>query len=262
MSCSKGLEVNSYIYNTNTSQYTNLGTQPGVCNGLVNHCGTDTYPYDTGTYETATPMNSSGEIVGFYNPTSGSTSPNLFVYSGGMSGSTSTVTTPGTNLSSITGASGINNNGVVVGNYQLGANPNPTGFYYSGGTCYTINGMACPEGINGNEVVGADNDGVAAIYTLGNSSATSIGTLGGYESVAYAVSSAGTVVGLAYNTASTQVAFVYGNGTMTNLNTQSAARTRSASCRSRMGSAPTGNISWATGPWAADRSRATRRASC
>ena len=102
VSCSKGLEVNSYIYNTNTSQYTNLGTQPGVCNGLVNHCGTDTYPFDTVTYETGTPMNSSGEIVGFYNPTSGSAGPNLFVYSGGMNGSTSTVTTPGTGISSIT----------------------------------------------------------------------------------------------------------------------------------------------------------------
>ena len=112
-------------------------------------------------------MNSSGEIVGFYNPTSGSTTPNLFVYSGGMNGSTSTVTTPGTNLSSITGASGINNSGVVVGDYQLGGNPNPTGFYYSGGTCNTISSMGCPEAINGNEVVGADNDGVAAIYTLG-----------------------------------------------------------------------------------------------
>ena len=51
----QGLQVNSYIYNTNTSQYTNIGTQPGVCNGLVNHCGTDTFPYDTGSYELAPP---------------------------------------------------------------------------------------------------------------------------------------------------------------------------------------------------------------
>ena len=219
VSCSKGLQVDSYIYNTNTSQYTNIGTQPGVCNGLVNHCGTDTFPYDTGSYETGTPMNSSGEIVGFYNPTSGSTTPNLFVYSGGMNGSTSTVTTPGTNLSSITGASGINNSGVVVGNYQLGGNPNPTGFYYSGGTCNTISSMGCPEAINGNEVVGADNDGVAAIYTLGAGSATSIGTLGGYQSIAYAVSSAGTVVGYSYETSGAQAAFIYNNGAMTDLNT-------------------------------------------
>ena len=167
-----------------------------MCNGLVNHCGTDTYPYDSVTYQTGTPMNSSGEIVGFYNPTSDSTSPNLFVYSGGMNGSTSTVTTPQTGQGgNITGASGINNDGVVVGNYQLGDNPNPTGFYYQNGTLYTISNMGCPEAINGNEVVGCDNDGVAAIYTLGAGSATSIGTLGGYQSIAYAVSSAGTVVG-------------------------------------------------------------------
>ena len=107
-----------------------------------------------------------------------------------------------------------------MGNYQLGDNPNPTGFYYQNGTLYTISNMGCPEAINGNEVVGCDNDGVAAIYTLGAGSATSIGTLGGYQSIAYAVSSAGTVVGYSYETSGAQAALVYSNGTMTDLNTQ------------------------------------------
>jgi probable HAF family extracellular repeat protein len=219
VSCFKGLEGDSYIYNANTSQYTNIGTQPGVCNGLDNHCGQDTF-FGEDALETGTPMNSSGEIVGAYWPTSGPApgSPDLFVYAGG---STSTVTTPQTGQGgNITCASGINNNGVVVGNYQLGVNPIPTGFYYQNSTLYTISNMACPEAINGNEVVGADNDGVAAIYTLGANSATSIGTLGGYQSIAYAVSSAGTVVGYSYETSGAQAALVYSNGTMTDLNTQ------------------------------------------
>jgi probable HAF family extracellular repeat protein len=107
---------------------------------------------------------------------------------------------------------------VVVGNYAAGSDPSPSGFYYSGGTCYTINGMTDPEAINGNTVVGANDNGSAldaAVYTLGNSNATYIGSFAGAtQSIAYSVSTSGTVVGFSGNDA-----FVYSNGTLSDLNT-------------------------------------------
>ena len=110
-----GTSDDSFIYNAGT--YTNIGTVPGVCNGQGNMCGQDTA--QTGFYTQAAPINSSGQIVGEYGNTAGGT--NLYVYGG----STSVVTTPGTNVdTSITGASGINNSG-CRGELRAGHEPHP-----------------------------------------------------------------------------------------------------------------------------------------
>ncbi len=211
VSCWKpGASAQTFVYNTNTSTYTNIGTQPGACNGATRVlCGCNSYY--TGIDNTyLNSMNSSGEIVGEYLTAAGNL--NGYIWNGS---STTDVPSPGT-----MSMTGINNSGVAVGNYQAGSNPIPTGFYYSGGTALTsITDMAYPEAINGNAVVGGDQEapGVieAAVYTLGNSSATYLGFLPGDSfSIAYSASSSGTVVG-----AGTTDAFVYSNGVMTDLNT-------------------------------------------
>jgi probable HAF family extracellular repeat protein len=205
-----GASAATFVYNTNTSTYTNIGTQPGVCNGAARVlCGCNSY-YTGIDSSYLNSINSSGEIVGEYLTSAGNL--NGYIWNGS---STTNVPSPGT-----MSMTGINNSGVAVGNYQAGSNPIPTGFYYSGGTALTsITDMAYPEAINGNDVVGADQEapGVieAAVYTLGNSSATYLGFLPGDSfSVAYSASSSGTVVG-----AGTTDAFVYSNGVMTDLNT-------------------------------------------
>jgi probable HAF family extracellular repeat protein len=212
VSCGRTLTI-SYIYNLNTGQVINMQTQPGVCNGVSNHCGCDSY--FGGEYPSPTPINSSGQIVGYY--VTSVDDYNLLVYSGGTNGSTSVVTTPATDTTQLTDASGISDSGVVVGNYAFGPNPARIGFYYQNGTEYDIANMNYPEAINGNTVVGANDAGSAvdaAIYTLGASSATDIGGLpGAVQTIAYGVNSAGTVVGF-----SDSDAFVYSNGTMTDLN--------------------------------------------
>jgi probable HAF family extracellular repeat protein len=208
----------SFLYNTNTAAYTDIAAQPGVCNDTLNQEGADTY-YGIGYFLHGGPINSSGEITGWYSNSAGGI--NLFVYGGG---STSVVTTPATNVDTdITGASGINNNGVVVGNYAVGVNPIPTGFYYDG-TEHDISNMTYPEAIVGNEVVGANyvfTNGhtytEAVIYTLGASGATNIGALpGDTNGIAYGLDTQGDVVGTDEDA---NAAFVYSNGVMTNLNT-------------------------------------------
>ena len=109
--------TDSFVYNMNTAQFTNIENQPGVCSGVSNRCGCDSY-WTADIYETPTPMNSSGQIVGHYGNSAGGL--NLFAYSGGMNGSTSVVTTPATDQdTSIGTASAISNSGVVVGNYAI-----------------------------------------------------------------------------------------------------------------------------------------------
>jgi probable HAF family extracellular repeat protein len=218
VSVDKGLDGDSYIYNMNTSQATNIENQSGVCNGAANHCGSDTTNDGQATL-TGSPINSSGQMVGYYNASGGGY--DLFAYSGGTNGSTSTITTPQTGSgTNFTGASGINNSGVVVGNYQVGGNPIPTGFYYESNTCTTINNMTYPEGIYGNEVVGANYEPghtEAMVYTLGAGSATSIGDLpGDTDGIAYAADANGDVVGADTDS---NLAFIYSNGVMSNLNT-------------------------------------------
>jgi probable HAF family extracellular repeat protein len=212
------LPLDSYIYNTNTRTYTDIAAQPGVCNGFGNSCGCDTY-FNGGDYTNAAAINSSGEIVGLYYTTRNSNGdPNGFVWNGS---STVDVPTPAGFVAN-TYASGINNSGVIVGAYAVGASPTPTGYYYNGAE-HDINNMNYPQSIYGNEVVGAVQAGSsqvdAAIYTLGASSATDIGGLpGADQSMAYGVSSNGTVVGFSY-TSTAQVGIVYSNGVMTDLNT-------------------------------------------
>jgi probable HAF family extracellular repeat protein len=239
-----GTNETSFIYNTSTSQYTSIAAQPGVCNALGNQIGQDTA--EPGDYTQASPINTSGQIVGEYGNSAGGT--NLFVYGGG---STSVVTTPATNVdTNVTGASGINNNGVVVGNYAVGDNPIPIGFYFNG-TEHDISKMTYPEAIVGNTVVGANYDfhsdtGTATydamIYTLGASSATNIGTLGyADQTIAYGVSSSGTVVGTGIiNSAGAEDAFIYNGGTMSDLNTQIIGPNPFSNVNVAMGISPNG----------------------
>ena len=53
-----------------------------------------------------------------------------------------------------TWVSGINNSGVAVGDYPIGINPVPVGFYSVNGTEHDVGSMAYPQAIAGNEVVG------------------------------------------------------------------------------------------------------------
>ena len=97
-------------------------------------------------------------------------------------------------------------------------NPIPIGYYYSGGTTLsTINNMAYPQAIAGNEVVAPTIGTTPATRCrdlhAGAGSATYIGPAG-QDSFAYGASSNGTVVGYNGNDA-----FVYTGGTMTDLNT-------------------------------------------
>jgi probable HAF family extracellular repeat protein len=207
----------SFIYNTNTATYTDIGAQPGVCNGAGNQCGYDTY--DNGNYTHTGPINSSGQIAGVYSSASSGDNDG-FIWNGS---STTAVTTPATDAGA-TYVSAINNSGVVVGTYQVGITPVGVGFYFNGSE-HDIHGMTYPEAIAGNYVVGTDYytnfpNGEAIVYTLGASSATPIGTLNGDTSaVAYGVNSSGRVVGASYETSGLERAFVYSNGLMSDLNT-------------------------------------------
>ena len=197
----------SFIYNTGTQVYTTIAAQPGVCNGAQVQCGENMWNPTVVEYQYPGSINGSGQTVGEYTNTAGASG--TFVWNGS---STTNVPSPASCVS------GINNAGVVVGNEGGGSSPIPTGIYYSGGTLTTITDMAYPQAITGNEVVGADwpntnGPTYAAIYTLGASSATYIGTAG-QSSFAYGASSNGTVVG--YNGTD---AFVYTGGAMTDLNT-------------------------------------------
>ena len=143
-----------------------------------------------------------------------------FIWNGS---STVALVTPGTGNGSVY-ACGINDAGVVVGAYQAGANPIPTGFYYSAGTLTTINGGNSPESVEGNYVTGniyVSGGGDAFLYTLGAPSATDIGTLASGEAACgYAVNASGTVVGQSFNNVGTDESFIYNvGGTMTNLGT-------------------------------------------
>jgi probable HAF family extracellular repeat protein len=201
------VDTDSFIYNTSTQAYTDIAAQPGVCNGGQVQCGENMWNPTVVEYQYPGSINSSGQTVGEYTNTAGASG--TFVWNGS---STTNVPSPASCVS------GINNAGVVVGNEGGGESPIPIGFYYSGGTTLTtITDMAYPQAIIGNEVVGADwpntnGPTYAAIYTLGASSATYIGTAG-QDSFAYGASSNGTVVGYNGNDA-----FVYSNGTITDLN--------------------------------------------
>ena len=63
-------QSDSFIYNTSTKTFTDIAAQPGVCYGVANQCGQDTF--QTASYTYRDPINSSGQIVGEYNTTVGS----------------------------------------------------------------------------------------------------------------------------------------------------------------------------------------------
>jgi probable HAF family extracellular repeat protein len=226
--------IDSFIYNVNTQTYTtNIANQPGVANGVGNREGSDTY--QVGSYTNAGPINSSGQIAGYYSSaTSGDNDG--FIWNGS---STTAVTTPATD-NGTTLVSGINNSGVVVGSYMAGQSPVASGFYFNGSE-HDINGMTYPEAIVGNTVVGTDYfSDDAEIYTLGGS-VTNIGTLSGDTgSVAYALSSGGTVVGTSYS-GTLNRAFIYNNGVMTDLNTLISGTNPFSKINYAMGISPNGN---------------------
>jgi probable HAF family extracellular repeat protein len=142
-------------------------------------------------------------------------------------------------------------------------NPISVGFYYANGAEHDIAGVSYPEAISGNEVVGADNvllatggnGPQAAIYTLGNSSATYLAP--GYWSVAYGVSNSGTIIGGSQETQGVDRAFIYNNGVMTDLNTLISGPNPFSQLTVAMGISPSGEYivgdeTVARGPLAGD----------
>lgn len=156
----------------------------------------------------ATGINNNGQIVGTaYTATR---AEHAFLYQNGTM----------TDLTATYGATigapkDINNAGVIagqrysaIGSYTISAGGTVT----TTGTIY-VNGIS-PSGL----LVGSDTNypNVAAMNI--NGTTTSLGTLGGAQSSAYGVNTAGTIVGYATNSVNgTFRPFVYSGGTMTNL---------------------------------------------
>ena len=153
--------IDSFIYSGGTGgTYTDIGAKPGVCNGVANRPGYDTY--QAGNYHGPGAINSSGKTAGWYMPTADSSGS--FVWNGS---STTAVTTPASGGIGQDYASSINDNGVVVGWYQVGINPVGVG-YYNDGTEHDISNGTYPECIAGNYAVGENYyNNHAFVYTLG-----------------------------------------------------------------------------------------------
>jgi probable HAF family extracellular repeat protein len=179
-----------------------------------------------GTDSTATGINAAGQIVG-YNDIANGAQRHAFLYSNGS------MTDLGTLGGDHSTATGINAAGQVVGySYTTGNNPYaPHAFLYSGGSMRdvgTLGGLSSyAYGINdAGQIIGfsttAGNTGRAFVYS--NSLMMALGTLGGANSTAYAINAAGQVVGTAdiSNSLSDSHAFLYSNGSMTDLGTLGA----------------------------------------
>ena len=170
-------------------------------------------------------INASGQVVGCCG--NGTGTSYAVLYSNGTVTNLNTVAvSSGWQLQD---AYGINNNGQIVGQ---GVNPSgqEDAFLYSNGTVTdlgAINGAAF--GINASgQVTGASGTGNAFLYS--NGTMTNIGTLPSpynRASTAYGINDSGQVVGYCYGNGSslniyggdTTHAYLYSNGTMTDLNT-------------------------------------------
>jgi probable HAF family extracellular repeat protein len=204
---------------------TSLGTLPGVLNGQPgNGLGKNRvggYGGHAGFYSGGG-VNNSGQIAGYW--ITSSLENHMFLESGG--------TTTEVNVNWPSGASnqyayGLNDSGVVIGDYLSGMGQS-IGWYWDG-TRHDILGTNFSSHtafIAGNYVVGGSEIGVggAYVYTLGAASPTFIGAVaGGYTpDIAYGVNSSGTVVGESSKldgSTYTYRAFIYSGGMTTDLST-------------------------------------------
>lgn len=155
----------------------------------------------------ATAINNSGQIVGSaYTP---SRDEHAFLYQNGTL--TDLTATYGNTIGA---AKDINNSGTITGTLY-----NATGSYtISSGSVGTVGTLYVNALSPSGTLAGSDTNypNVAAINI--NGTTTSLGTLGGAQSSAYGVNTAGTIVGYATNSVNgTFRPFVYSGGTMTNL---------------------------------------------
>jgi probable HAF family extracellular repeat protein len=175
-------------------------------NGTVTNLGTL-----GGGFGLAFDINNSGQVVG-YSTLTGDRVAHAFLYQDG------TMTDLGTLGGDNSQAFGINNSGQVAGTAQTAEAFNRA-FFYGGGMADlgTLGGYdSIAYGINDSgQVVGyaytADNNATFAF--LYNGAMSNLGTLGGGSSFALGINNSGQVVGY-----SNEHAFLYQNGTITDLN--------------------------------------------
>jgi probable HAF family extracellular repeat protein len=163
-------------------------------------------------------INNSGQVVGGYINANGQT--NAFTLRGG------TLVNLGTLSSGIwSSANAINASGQIVGTSMDGDGLSTA--FFSNGNGMTSLCLTCPassyaNALNSNATaVGSYINGSgylhAAEFNSGN--AKDLGTLGGFQSVAYGVDDAGDVVGYSYlSDNATTHAFIYSNNVMVDLN--------------------------------------------
>ena len=117
-------------------------------------------------------------------------------------------------------ANAVNNSNVAVG-HSVNASGKSRAFRYTdGGGMTDLNvgdGSVAWDINNDGDIVGSGYNGYAWLRTSAGL-VTSLGALGGTSSEAYAVNSSDWVVGMARTADNAQHAFVYRNGTMTDLN--------------------------------------------
>jgi probable HAF family extracellular repeat protein len=187
------------VYGQVQYNVTDLGTLPGYNN----------------SYGTA--INSSGQVVGVANSSSGTAQ--AFIYSNGKM--TGLGMLPGLTMS---WAYGINDSGQVVGGSSTSTGQAQEAFLYANGTMTGLtfgSSASWAYGINNNgQVVGEAeyNPGnEPVLYSSGK--VTGLGTIGGQLGEAYAINASGIAVGTAATTS--QVPMTYdaflSNGTMTDL---------------------------------------------
>lgn len=163
-------------------------------------------------------INDAGQVVGGYINANGNT--NAFTLRGGTLVNLGTLS--GGNWSS---ANAINANGQIVGT-SMNANGISTAFF-SNGSGMTSLCLTCPSSSYGNALnssgtaVGSfiDDAGYLHAAEFSGGNAIDLGTLGGYQSVAYGVDDAGDIVGNSYLSDNTTMhAFIYSNNVMVDLN--------------------------------------------
>ena len=195
----------SFIYNTGTQVYTTIAAQPGVCNGAQVQCGENMWNPTVVEYQYPGSINGSGQTVGEYTNTAGARAPSSGTAARQPMSPPPRVASAGsTTLAWSWGTKG----GIQPHPHRcllLGRHPDHHhGHGISPGDHRQRGGRRWPN---------TNGPTYTAIYTLGASSATYIGSAG-QSSFANGVSSNGTVVGYNGNDA-----FVYTGGAMTDLNT-------------------------------------------